>query len=86
MVIHTMSMESHMKTTLNIDDTVMDRLRREAVRRKTTISALVESALRTFLQSRKPPTEVGSLPTFRSGGALVDVANRDALYDQMEKR
>ena len=26
------------------------------------------------------------LPTFRGGGALVDVADRDALYEVMEGR
>lgn len=26
------------------------------------------------------------LPSFQSGGALVDVADRDALYDAMEGR
>lgn len=31
-----------MKTTLTIDDTVMQRLREEAVRRETTMSALEE--------------------------------------------
>ncbi|MFN8718824.1 MAG: ribbon-helix-helix protein, CopG family, partial [Gemmatimonadaceae bacterium] len=35
-----------MKTTLNIDDTVMDRLRRESARTGRTMSELVETALR----------------------------------------
>jgi predicted transcriptional regulator len=35
-----------MKTTLNIDDTVMKRLREEAARTGRTMSELVESALR----------------------------------------
>ena len=45
----------HMKTTLVIDDQIMSRLKQEAVRRNTTISQLVEAALRSFL--RKPPRE-----------------------------
>ena len=36
----------HMKTTLNIDDTLLKRLRVEATRRGTTMSALVEAGLR----------------------------------------
>ena len=77
----------HMKTTLNIDDTVMARLKREAARRRTTMSQLVESALRAFLTpSRKHAEELVELPSFDGGGALVDVANRDSLYDQMERR
>ena len=35
-----------MKTTLNIDDTVMAELKREAARQGRTMSELVETALR----------------------------------------
>ncbi len=35
-----------MRTTMNIDDTVMQRLREEAARCGTTMSALVEAGLR----------------------------------------
>jgi hypothetical protein len=80
-------MVSHMKTTLIIDDTVMVRLREEAVRRGETISHLVESALRLLLQPpQQPPPELPPLPVFDSGGALVDIADREALYEAMEER
>lgn len=80
-------MVCHMKTTLNIDETVMARLRREAARRGTTMSELVEAALRSFLaQSRRKPEDLEDLPSFDGGGALVDVSNRDLLYDHMERR
>ncbi|MDH5643161.1 MAG: ribbon-helix-helix protein, CopG family, partial [Gemmatimonadota bacterium] len=74
-----------MKTTLNIDDTVMARLRKEAARTGRTMSELVETALRRLLQTRRSPTDVEPLPTFDSGGALVDVSNREALYRTMEE-
>ena len=76
----------HMKTTLNIDDTVMDRLRRESARTGRTMSELVETALRQLLQRRSVTPELSPLPSFKSGGALVDVADRDALYRVMESR
>lgn len=79
-------MVSHMKTTLNIDDTVMAQLKREAARQGRTMSELVETALRLLFQPRKGRTTVPPLPTFRSGGTLVDVADRDALYQAMEGR
>ena len=50
------------------------------------MSDLVETALRNLLQSRKTPVEPPPLPTFNSGGALVDVSDRDALYQAMEGR
>jgi Arc/MetJ family transcription regulator len=76
----------HMKTTLNIDDAVMARLKREAARQGRTMSELVETALRGLLQSRKKHAELSALPTFNSGGAFIDVADREALYQAMEGR
>ncbi len=69
----------HMKTTLVIDDTVLDRVREEATKRGRTISELVETALRDFL-TRKPETRpLPPLPVWDGGGLLVDVANREEL-------
>jgi hypothetical protein len=76
----------HMKTTLIIDDGVMARLKRESVRSGRTMSELVETALRRFLQARPDPIELSPLPSFKSGGALVDIADREALYRAMEGR
>ena len=77
-------MVSHMKTTLNIDETVMRRLKEEAARRGTTMSALVEAGLRRiFAASSHPKSESGALrelPTWDSGGFRVDVSNREELY------
>jgi hypothetical protein len=77
----------HMKTTLVIDDQVIARLKEEAARRRCTMSELVESALRMLLEEkpRPPLRELPPLPTFDSGGFLVDVADRKALYRAMEE-
>lgn len=79
-------MFSHIKTTLNIDNSVMAALKREAAKQGRTMSQLVESALRLLLRSEKSQHELPPLPTFKSGGHLVDVADRDALYHAMEGR
>jgi hypothetical protein len=76
----------HMKTTLNIDETVMRQLKREAARQERTMSELVETALRSLFQSQKEAVDLSSLPVYHSGGALVDIADRDALYQAMESR
>jgi hypothetical protein len=83
---HTFDMVFHMKTTLNIDDSVMAQLKREAARQGRTMSELVETALRMLFRTRKKNEAIPPLPSFRSGGALVDVADRDALYQAMEGR
>ena len=79
----------HMKTTLNIDDHVMRRLREEAARRQTTMSELVEAALRRILADPSHGDDRGKarpvLPAWRSGGALVDLSNRAELYSAMEE-
>ena len=73
-----------MKTTLNIDDTVMAELKREAARQGRTMSELVETALRLLFRPQKKRPKIPPLPTFNSGGFLVDVADRNALYDVLE--
>ena len=83
---HMHDMDTHMKTTLNIDDTVMRRLRQEAARQGRTMSDMVETALRLLLGAPGKRESIAPLPRFRSGGALVDIADRDALYDAMEGR
>lgn len=83
---HPCDMVFHMKTTLTIDDRVMARLRRESARTGRTMSELVEMALRQLLDTRPEPVALQPLPSFESGGALVDIADRDALYRAMEGR
>lgn len=77
-----------MKTTLNIEDTVMRRLREEAARRQTTMSALVEAGLRRVLgdsgaqdHEAKP---LRPLPSWKSGGQRVDISNREEMYGVLE--
>ena len=78
-----------MKTTLNIADSVMQRLREEAARRGTTMSALVEAGLRRLLaessQSEGQPVRPPSLSAWNGGAELVDLSDRDALYRAMEE-
>jgi hypothetical protein len=75
-----------MKTTLNIDARVMVWVKQEAARRGCSMSELVETALRRLLDERHVPVELPRLPSFNSNGHLVDLADRDALYQAMEGR
>ena len=85
---HTVRMVSCMKTTLNIDDTVMRRLREEAARRQTTMSSLVEAGLRRVLADPgaddAASNPLAPLPSWKSGGQRVDISNREELYGVME--
>jgi plasmid stability protein len=74
-----------MKTTLNIDDQVMTRLKAEAARQGRTMSEMVETALRRALEPDRTRTPLRPLPTFHGGREMVDISNRDALYRLMEE-
>lgn len=82
-------MVSHMKTTLNIDDTVMRRLKETAAARRTTMSALVEAGLRRILAAEPEPqgedADLKPLPSWDGGLPAVDIADRDELYRKMEE-
>ena len=80
---------THMKTTLDIDDRLLERAKRLASAQGTTLRAVVEDALRARLAPRpegkpryrfSPPTVRGSRPP------AVDVADRNALYDLFDER
>lgn len=77
------------KTTLEIDDSILEHLQEEAPRRGTTMSALVEAGLRYVLAKHPPANDPAGdlppLPSWDSGGHLVDIDNREELYRVMEE-
>ncbi len=75
---------SKMKTTLQIDDKLMLELKRESARQGRTVSDLVETALRNLMREQKGPAKLTPLPTFQSGGAAIDVSDREALCQATE--
>jgi hypothetical protein len=74
----------HMKTTLEIPDHLMRALKERAARDGTTMSELVEAALRTLLEETPAAKELPPLPTWNSGGLLVNIDSRAEWYDQIE--
>ncbi len=78
-----------MKTTLEIDDRLLERAKRYASSQGTTLRAVVEEALRARLAPR-PEARVRyrfAPPIVRgSGPPRVDVADRNALYDLLDDR
>ena len=83
-------MVAHMKkTTLNLDEETMARLKEEAIRRKTTMGALVEAGIRRILAEGEAPARAAEtlppLPLYDMGEPLVDVADREALYEVLDR-
>ena len=72
-----------MKTTLEIDEGVMRRLKQRAAAEGKTMSELVETALRALLTAdeKKKPKELPPLPVWDGGGWVVDAGDRATMYE-----
>jgi hypothetical protein len=75
----------HMKTTLIIPDPVFRDLKRRAVERNETMSALVTEYLVQGLRETHKPKRPFRLRSFKMGWPpKVNIADREALYDFLE--
>lgn len=76
-----------MKTTLIINNTLMAKIKAMAARQGLTLSRKVESLLRGALEKEQDENRIApEIPTFSMGEAFVDINDRDALFDLMEKK
>lgn len=73
------------RTTLILDEGLLEGIRREAQRRECDMSTVVNECLRTGLHRRKAVTPSPSaLPVFALGRPRVNLADRDALEAAMD--
>lgn len=78
-----------MRTTLDLDDALVRRAKRRAADEGTTLTAVLEQALREHLAPRRAPGKRFRLRLLTERGRLVpgvDLADRDALYERMAGR
>lgn len=75
-----------MKTTLNLDDHLVREAKKRAAEEGTTLTHVVEEALRGALNPRPLAAPYVFDPDVVRGDRplAVDVADRDALYDFMD--
>lgn len=73
------------KTTLTIDDEVMRRVKERAARDGTTMSEVVETALRRLLDEPPKPRTPITIRQFDMGPFPVDISDRNALYDFLDE-
>ena len=84
-------MSRHVRTTVRLDDALLDQAKREAARRGETLTSLMEKGLRLVLAQRRaaprrPPVVP---PVCRAGGGVLPGVNLNdsaALEDLMENR
>jgi len=78
-----------MRTTVRLDEALLERARAEAAKRKTTLTSLIEEGLELVL--RRPMKRSGrrpvTLPECRAGGGTlpgVDLNDTSSLLDRMD--
>jgi hypothetical protein len=77
------------RTTIRLDDDLLARAKRAAAERGTTLTALIEDAVRRALAPAGRSTRTPDpLPTFRGDGLQpgVDLDDTAALHDVMDVR
>jgi hypothetical protein len=76
-----------MRTTLAIDDEILDAAKRQARSRGSTLGSVVEDALRQYLL-RSPNAEARPpIPVFRNGRGLrsgVDLSSNRAIHELLD--
>jgi hypothetical protein len=84
-------MPRHMRTTVRLDDALLERAKREAGRRGETLTSLIERGLRLVLANpeKRPRGRRVEIPVCREGGGTlpgVDLDDSAALLDIVEGR
>jgi hypothetical protein len=79
-----------MRTTIRLEDSLLDQAKREAARRGETLTSLIEKGLRLTLSAPpRPRARRVRLPVAAVGGGTlpgVDLDNNASLLDIMEGR
>ena len=78
-----------MRTTIRLDDDLLTKAKRAALERGTTLTAVIEDALRRALTpDAGSAREAVALPTFRGDGLQpgVDLDDAASLLDLMDER
>ncbi len=80
-----------MRTTVRLDEALLERARQEAARRKVTLTSLIEQGLRLVLRRplKKENRPHVKLPECTAGGGTlsgVDLNDSASLLDRMEGR
>ena len=77
-----------MRTTLDLDDRLLIAAKKHAASGKTSLTRVIEDALRMYLEPRRggPPYELELLVKKGARPPAVDVADREALYGWLDEQ
>ncbi len=76
-----------MRTTLSIDDALLERAKKRASERRISLGRYVDEALREYLSAAERPAKRVVLPVSPGGGlrAGVDPSSNRSLYDAIDE-
>ena len=76
-----------MRTTIIIDDALFRELKKRAAAENRTLSEVTQEALRRGLARPAPPHRPArvKLPSFAMGKPTVDLADRNQLFDLLDR-
>jgi hypothetical protein len=80
-----------MRTTVRLDQALLERVRAEAAKRKTTLTSLIEQGLELVLRQPLNPSRrrAVALPECRAGGGTlpgIDLNDSASLLDRLDGR
>ena len=76
-----------MKTTLNLNDTLLTEAKALAVQQRTSLTRLIEEGLQLRLRARAPQKRPVRLPVYRGKGGLtagLDGLNNKAMLEAVD--
>ena len=76
-----------MRTTVSIDDSLLERAKKRAAQRVQTLGQYVEGAVRRDLIAPSPEAAIPALPIFSRGTGMrpgLDPSSNRALYDALD--
>lgn len=76
-----------MRTTLNIDDKLLEVAKKRAKLRGVTLGSYVEDAIRNQLSAPSATVPVQAIPVFTRGNGMrpgIDPASNRSLYDTLD--
>jgi hypothetical protein len=76
-----------MRTTLAIDDEILDAAKFRARSQGSTLGSVVEDALRRYLLQAQPTADRPTIPVYRNGRGLrpgVDLSSNRAIHELLD--
>jgi hypothetical protein len=73
-----------MRTTLNLPDSLAEQAKQRAIEQGRTFTSIVEEGLRLVLAAESDEHRSEPLPTARLGRTLIDLQDKDALWEVLD--